>query len=167
MLWQEHPCRTWAAMNKASNELRPQHPERERRGRAAAASTPLGGGSLGQMLELPPHTPTTFMDLATCPEGQPVYPDIVQRGTRGDWPSPLQTRLDPALCKRPTLAGLGPGCGGNLSPRSKPCRAVNLGARRRGKQRNPALNVRVLKCTALLKDCVQSLGFFSFFLFFF
>lgn len=28
----------------------------------------------------PPYS--AFMDLATCPEGQPVYPDIVWRGLR-------------------------------------------------------------------------------------
>lgn len=87
---------------------------------------PLWGGSLGQMLELATHihTPPTFMDLATCPEGQPVYPDIVQRGTRrgSALPTANTAGSSPApLCKWPTLAGLGPGCRGNLSPRSKPC----------------------------------------------
>lgn len=31
----------------------------------------------GGMLELAPSPHSIFMDLATCPEGQPVYPDTV------------------------------------------------------------------------------------------
>lgn len=167
MLWQEHPCRTWAAMNKASKELRPQHLEQERRGRAAAASTPLGGVTGTDAGA--PHTHTHHLyGPCNMPRRSACLPRHCAEGDEGGSALPTANTAGSspaALCKQPTLAGLGPGCGGNLSPRSKPSRAVNLGAQRRGKQQNPALNVRVLKCTALLKDCVQSLFFFIIFFF--
>lgn len=76
-IWQENPCKRKAAMNKTNCGI-------------SAHSIPplflgilrlvgLGQGEVapGVMLEVVGPPSSSFMDLATCPEGQPVYPDIV------------------------------------------------------------------------------------------
>lgn len=108
MLWQEHPCRTWAAMNKASNELRPQHPEQERRGRAAAASTPLRGGVTGTDAGAPPTHTHHLYGPCNMPRRSACLPRHCAEGDEGGSALPTANTARSSLVQAAHACRIGP-----------------------------------------------------------